>query len=242
MIQNKSKTQNTYARKAQIGWLEGSVPCSTRFDDPYYSRQDGLAETRYVFLDGNRLAERFAVCDRFTIAELGFGTGLNFLATSQLWHEIAPPTAKLDFFSFEQFPMAASDMAAALAVWPELTMFANPLFEAWENHDDRTDALELKADSISLTILFGDANTHLPQAGFSADAWFLDGFSPAKNPELWNEVLMAEVFRHTRPGGTLATYSAAGWVRRNLDAAGFRSERQPGYAGKRQMTAAIRPE
>ena len=118
MIQNKSKTQKTYARKAQIGWLEGSVPCSTRFDDPYYSRQDGLAETRYVFLDGNRLAERFAVCDRFTIAELGFGTGLNFLATSQLWHEIAPPTAKLDFFSFEQFPMAVSDMAAALAVWP----------------------------------------------------------------------------------------------------------------------------
>ena len=242
MIQNKSKTQSSETGKAQVGWLEGSVPCSTRFDDPYYSRQDGLAETRHVFLAGNRLAERFAACDRFTIAELGFGTGLNFLATAQMWHETAPPAAKLDFFSFEQFPMTAGDMAAALTVWPELTMLARPLLEAWSDSSNLTKVFELKNENIALTVLFGDANTRLPQAGFSADAWFLDGFSPAKNPELWNTTLMEEVFRRTRPGGTLATYSAAGWVRRNLETAGFRTERQPGYAGKRQMTVAMRPE
>lgn len=241
MIQNKSKTASDENGKAQIEWLEGAVPCSTRFDDPYYSKRDGLAETRHVFLAGNRLAERFAGCDRFTIAELGFGTGLNFLATAQLWAEAASATAKLDFFSFEQFPMEANDMAAALAVWPELAVLATPLLETWDGHGNGTKAFELKEANISLTVFFGDANTCLPQANFFADAWFLDGFSPAKNPELWNEVLMKGVFRHTRPGGTLATYSAAGWVRRNLDAAGFQTSREAGHAGKRQMTAGIRP-
>lgn len=241
MIQNKSKTQTTETGEARIEWLEGAVPCSTRFDDPYYSKSDGLAETRHVFLAGNRLAERFATCDRFTIAELGFGTGLNFLATAQLWRETAPPTAKLNFFSFELLPMAASDMATALAAWPELSTPAERLLKAWENHDSRSGSFELSAGNISLTVFFGDANTRLPQAGFFVDAWFLDGFSPAKNPELWNEALMAEVSRHTKPGGTLATYSAAGWVRRNLETAGFTTKRQPGHAGKRQMTVASRP-
>ena len=241
MIQNKSKTQNAETGEARIEWLEGAVPCSTRFDDPYYSKHDGLAETRHVFLAGNGLSERFSTCSHFTIAELGFGTGLNFLATLQLWNETAPASTKLDFFSFELFPMATHDMAAALAAWPELVTLTKPLLEAWESRNARIDTLEMKAGSINLTVFFGDANSRLPQTDFSADAWFLDGFSPAKNPELWNEDLMKEVFRHVRPGGTLATYSAAGWVRRNLEATGFLTARQPGHAGKRQMTVASRP-
>ena len=240
MIQNKSKTQGTESGQAQIEWLEGAVPCSARFDDPYYSRQDGLAETRHVFLAGNRLAERFADAGRFTVAELGFGTGLNFLATAMLWNETASPGAMLDFLSFEQFPMAATDMAAALAVWPELAALAKPLCDAWDNRGDGMEAFQLTMASTRLTVFLGDANIRLPQARFVADAWFLDGFSPARNPELWNEALLREVFCHTLPGGTLATYSAAGWVRRNLETAGFRTTRQPGHAGKRQMTVAVR--
>ena len=241
MIQNKSETATAETGKAAIEWLEGAVPRSTRFDDPYYSKRDGLAETRHVFLAGNRLAERFAACERFSIAELGFGTGLNFLAAAQLWSKTAPATARLDFFSFERYPMAANDMAAALAVWPELAASATLLAGAWEERAARSHTFSLSIANIALTVFLGDANTRLPQADFSADAWFLDGFSPARNPEMWNAPLMAEVFRHARPGGTLATYSAAGWVRRNLDAAGFRTTRQPGHAGKRQMTVATRP-
>lgn len=177
MIQNKSKTQGIEIGQAQIEWLEGTVPCSARFDDPYYSRQDGLAETRHVFLAGNRLAERFADAGRFTVAELGFGTGLNFLATAMLWNETASPGATFDFFSFEQFPMAATDMAAALAVWPELAALAKPLCDAWDNRGDGMEAFQLTMASTRLTVFLGDANIRLPQASL----WPMPGFSTASH-------------------------------------------------------------
>lgn len=241
MIQNKSKTQTDKIRKARIEWLEGGVPRSARFDDPYYSRQDGLAETRHVFLEGNMLAERFAGCRNFVVAELGFGTGLNFLATASLWKETAPENAELAFFSFEQFPIAARDMGTALNAWPQLHPMATALTKAWEERPPDEGLFSFELGNVRLAVFLDDANTSLPKAQFAADAWFLDGFAPARNPQLWNDVLMGEVYAHTRPAGTLATYSAAGWVRRNLEAAGFSTTRQPGYGGKRQMTTAHRP-
>jgi tRNA U34 5-methylaminomethyl-2-thiouridine-forming methyltransferase MnmC len=214
---------------AAIAWREGGLPVSTRFDDPYFSLQNGLAETRHVFLAGNRLPERFR--DGFRIAELGFGTGLNMLATVIAW-QAAGAQGRLSFTSFEAFPMAAPDIARALAAFPEALAVATPFLDAWAAGQTVFDLGGLRAE-----VILGDARETLPAWAGLADAWFLDGFSPAKNPELWSEALMAQVARHTAPGGTFATYTAAGFVRRGLQAAGFQVERRPGHGTKRHMTA-----
>ncbi|THH35417.1 FAD-dependent oxidoreductase [Aliishimia ponticola] len=206
-------------QRANIAWSAEGVPISTRFDDPYFSLADGLEETRHVFLSGNDLPARFR--DGFHVAELGFGTGLNFLATVQAWRAAGIP-GRLHFTSFEAFPMSDSDRTRALAAYDGLPV----------------DALS-GADDVNLTIVEGDARETLPRWDGCADAWFLDGFSPAKNPELWEEPLLAEVARHTAPQGTAATYTAAGFVRRGLEAAGFSVTRVTGYGRKRHMTRAV---
>ncbi len=218
-------------QRADIDWRDGDVPVSTRFDDPYFSLENGLEETRYVFLDGNGLPDRF--CDGFHVAELGFGTGLNFLTTLLAW-QAGGASGRLCFTSFEAYPMTAPDMAQALSAFPEVAEPARHLIRAWE----RGEADTTLADSVELRIIVGDARETLPEWQGKADAWYLDGFSPAKNPELWGPELMAEVGRHTAPGGTAATYTAAGFVRRGLDAAGFDVIRRPGYGRKRHMTVA----
>ena len=216
-------------QSSEVTW-RGEVPVSTRFDDPYFSFADGLAETRHVFLAGNGLPERF--CDGFQIAELGFGTGLNALAALHAWR-VSGTVGTLRFTSFEMFPMARPDMERALAVYPELGTLADELLEAFER-----DATQASLPDFDLTIVAGDARRTVLKWSGAADAWFLDGFSPAKNPELWEPALLVEVAKHTRPGGTAATYSAAGDVRRGLEAAGFEVERVPGFGRKRHMTVA----
>ncbi|MCH8466112.1 MAG: tRNA (5-methylaminomethyl-2-thiouridine)(34)-methyltransferase MnmD [Roseinatronobacter sp.] len=216
-------------QKASIDWRDGGIPVSARFDDPYYSLQSGLEETRHVFLRGNGLPERARA--GFHIAELGFGTGLNLLATHAALAQCPGP---IHFTSFEAFPMAAPDMARALAAFPELD--AAPLIAAIA-----TGATRFALGPLDVTLILGDARETLPQWQGRADAWYLDGFSPAKNPELWAEDLLAEVGRHTAPGGTFATYTAAGAVRRALAAAGFDVARQPGFGRKRHMSAGVRP-
>jgi len=205
-----------------LTWKPSGVPVATRFDDPYFSLEDGLAETRHVFLHGNDLPVRFA--PGFHIAELGFGTGLNYCAALQAWRA-AGMTEPLRYTAFELYPMDPADMARALAHFPELAAEADAL---------------AKGDTPGLTIVEGDARNALPNWDGTADAWFLDGFSPAKNPELWQPKLMQAVFDHTAPGGTAATYTAAGFVRRGLEAAGFTVTRAPGYGRKRHMTRAAR--
>ena len=212
-----------------LDW-NGNVPVARRFDDPYFSLSDGLAETRHVFLDGNGLPGRFG--QGFHIAELGFGTGLNALVALAAWRE-AGIDGPLLFTTFERFPMAAEDMARALAVYPGVRAEAQPILTAVAVGKTRIDRPDPTCD-----IVVGDARRTLPGWPGRADAWFLDGFSPAKNPELWEPALLAQVARHTRPGGTAATYSAAGHVRRALEAAGFTVERRPGFGRKRHMTAA----
>lgn len=207
-----------------LSWDRG-VPISTRFDDPYFSFADGLAETRHVFLAGNGLPGRLRA--GFHIAELGFGTGLNLLATHLAWN--GPGT--LRFTSFEAFPLAAASMARALEAFPEVRAAAGPFLEQWAR-GPRIDLPFLKAE-----VILGDARETLPAWAGKADAWYLDGFSPARNPGLWSPDLMAEVARHTAPGGTFATYSAAGHIRRALAEAGFTVTRRPGHGRKRHMTA-----
>lgn len=217
-------------QQPELDWRDEKIPVSRRFDDPYFSLDNGLEETRHVFLAGNDLPERFA--DGFQIAELGFGTGLNFLVTLAAWRE-SGVAGRLSFTTFEAFPMAAADRERALAAFPELGSLPEELTRALASGAGPYDF-----GDTTLTIIVGDARQTLSEQSFAADAWFLDGFSPAKNPELWGEDLMAEVGRLTKPDCTVATYTAAGHVRRALAAAGFDVTRVAGYGRKRHMTRA----
>jgi len=216
-----------------LEWRDDKTPVSAQFDDPYYSVDDGRAETEYVFIDGNQLKSRWPELSDCTIAELGFGTGLNFLETVRHWRSTKPNGGKLHFTSFEQFPISKDELAKALSNWPDLTDLASQLVEVW---DPSPELLDLEFDKdIKLTVYFGDANITLPNLKFAADAWYLDGFSPAKNPELWNDQLMQEVGNRTVAGGTFATYTAAGFVKRNLQFAGFQVQKIRGFGRKREM-------
>jgi len=212
-------------QQAEIEW-RGAVPVSTQFDDPYFSLDDGLAETLHTFLDGNDLPARFA--PGFHVAELGFGTGLNLLATWRAWLDHGTK-GLLRFTSFEAFPLAQSDMAQALTAYPELQSLAQPLIKAWPKRQLRTETLDL-------TVIIGDARQTLPNWTGKADAWFLDGFAPAQNPELWDPLLLTQVAQHTKTNGTFATYTAAGAVRRTLADAGFDVTRRAGFGRKRHMS------
>lgn len=217
-------------QQANLEWRDGAIPVSTQFDDPYFSLEDGLAETTHVFLQGNHLPDRFR--DGFHIAELGFGTGLNLLTAWAAWDQ-ADMSSPLTFTSFEAFPISADEMARALDAFPVLAPYATRLVNAWaQDHTLST------LDGINAQVVIGDARRTLPLEEFQADAWFLDGFSPAKNPELWDADLMKHVGTHTVSTGTLATYTAAGFVRRNLADAGFEITRVPGFGRKRHMTIA----
>ena len=217
---------------ARLAW-RGGVPVSARFEDPYFSLDDGLAETRHVFLAGNGLPGRFR--PGFRIAELGFGTGLNMLAAWIAWRE-AGVAGPLRYTGFEAFPLSAAETRAALAAFPEVAAVGGPLLDALGRGEAR-----IEAEGLSAEIVPGDARDTLPRWQGRADAWFLDGFAPAKNPELWGDALMAEVARHTAPGGSFATYTAAGHVRRALEQAGFSVTRLPGYGRKRHMSRGTLP-
>ena len=216
-----------------LEWRDDNLPVSRRFDDPYYSREDGRAETDHVFIRGNRLPERWLALETCTIAELGFGTGLNFLETVRQWQMVRKTDANLNFISFEQFPITKAEMQKALLAWSQLGHLSERLTRFWP---PQSDLLAVEFDErIQLTVYMGDANRKLPMSDFNADAWYLDGFSPAKNLELWNANLMHEVARHTVVGGTFATYTAAGFVRRNLRKSGFEVTKTNGYGRKRDM-------
>ena len=212
----------------QIEWRAG-VPVAQAFDDPYYSLSDGYHETVHVFLGGNDLPARFRA--GFHIAELGFGTGLNCLTALAAWRA-SGQQGPLRFTSFEAFPLPPEDIERALLPFDAITDLGAPLAAVLAGD---TAALP----DLDLEIVEGDAREALPAWGGAADAWFLDGFAPAKNPELWEPALMQEVARHTASGGTFATYTAAGVVRRSLAAAGFEVRRAPGYGRKRHMTQGV---
>lgn len=216
-------------QQAQLSWRDGDLPVSDQFDDPYFSLANGLLETGHVFLAGNDLPARFA--PGFHIAELGFGTGLNLMAAWKAWEE-SGQTTPLRFTSFEAFPMAPADMARALEAFPDVKPWAERFLAQW------TGGGACAFDTLELEVVIADARVSLPEWTGRADAWFLDGFSPAKNPELWQEDLMQAVADHTKPGGTAATYTAAGFVRRGLASAGFEVERTSGFGHKRHMTRA----
>jgi len=178
-----------------LAWTDDGVPYAPAFDDTYFARGNGLGETRQVFLAGNGLPERWRDAGDFTIAELGFATGLNFVETWRQWRESAPPDGRLTYVGFERFPLDADQMRRVLERWPELAALAAPLLRRWPpGGADTTWRLD---PSVRLRLILGDANATLPEWTGAADAWYLDGFAPAKNPELWNAPLM--------PAGCAAT-------------------------------------
>ncbi len=214
-------------QNASLAWQDDGAPRSTLFDDPYFSSEGGLDETRHVFLQGNGLPERFV--DGFHIAELGFGTGLNLLATWQAWRN-SGARGKLRFTSFEAFPLSLPDMKRACACWPELAELADLLLQNWPLQGP------VNLGDVEVEVIIGDISATLPAWQNKADAWFLDGFSPSKNPDMWSEITMLEVGKHTASNGTFATYTSAGHVRRSLAEAGFGVERVQGFGRKRHMS------
>ena len=212
-----------------LTWTDQETPVSTMFDDPYFT--GGLEETQHVFLAGNDLPARLR--DGFHVAELGFGTGLNLLALAALWSG----TGMLHYTSFEAFPLRAQDMQRALA--PFALPAAAALVAQWDASVGAIRRIDLPG--VRADIHIGDARQTVPAWQGRADAWFLDGFAPARNPDLWGEALLHQVAAHTMAGGTLATYTAAGHVRRALADAGFEVTRVPGYGRKKHMTIARMP-
>ncbi len=247
---------------ANVSWEDG-VPVAADYGDIYFSRRDGVAESRAVFLEGNDLPRRFAALkDDFCVAEIGFGTGLNFLLTRAAFLAAAAPSARMHYVSFERHPLSSADRrlfaAAVTAEHPQLgaalkalDAMAPPRLAGWHRRI-------LDGGRVRLSLYLGDAAVGLADwaamaTGSGADAWFLDGFAPARNPELWATGLLAALPVLSRPGASIGTFSVAGAVRRGLTAAGFDVERVPGPLGKRQVlrgrlraglgqTAPARPE
>jgi tRNA 5-methylaminomethyl-2-thiouridine biosynthesis bifunctional protein len=228
-----------------LDWQDG-LPFSSRFGDVYFSADSGLEEKRHVFLQGNRLKERVAALsagESFAIGEAGFGTGLNFLCAWQLFEQSAPPGAGMDFLSIEKYPLGDDELCAALALWPALQPFADALLARWPQRVPGWNRWHFDGGRVRLTLVFGDVAEVLPQLpDGNVDAWFLDGFSPAKNPEMWSEEVLTGIARASRPGATLATYTCAGWVRRGLQQAGFAVERATGFGRKREMLRGTRAD
>ncbi|MDR3104946.1 MAG: bifunctional tRNA (5-methylaminomethyl-2-thiouridine)(34)-methyltransferase MnmD/FAD-dependent 5-carboxymethylaminomethyl-2-thiouridine(34) oxidoreductase MnmC [Yokenella regensburgei] len=231
---------------ANLEFNTEGTPVSRDFDDVYFSNDNGLEETRYVFLGGNKIAERFPEHPRslFVVAESGFGTGLNFLTLWQAFtaFRATHPQAtlqRLHFISFEKFPLRAEDLRLAHQHWPELAEMAAELQTQWPLPVAGCHRLLLDEGRVTLDLWFGDINeltdTLDDSLNQSVDAWFLDGFAPAKNPDMWTPNLFAAMARLARPGGTLATFTSAGFVRRGLQEAGFTMQKCKGFGRKREM-------
>lgn len=215
-----------------------ATPTAKDFGDIYFSADGGLEEARAVFLTGCGLPDRWMDRDVFTIAELGFGSGLNFLAAWQAWLD-SGAKGRLHYISVEGFPFERGDLHRALCEFPELSALATPLIEHWPGPVRGLHRRHF--GNVSLTLIHDAVSPALRSQAFRADAWFLDGFSPAKNADMWRAAIMREVARLSAPGARCATFTVAGDVRRALSAAGFDVSREPGFGRKRQRLEAIMP-
>ncbi len=220
---------------ARLELAPDGTPVSERYGDVYHSTAGGHAQARHVFLGGNGLPERWRERAEFSVLETGFGLGLNFMATWLAWRNDLRRSDCLQFISVEKHPFPAIDLALAHGVWPEFAALSKALCVAWPELVAGEHRVSLDDGRVVLRLLFGDANDALMSLDASVDAIYLDGFSPAKNPELWSPAVCQQLARIAHPGATLATWSVAGSVRRALAAAGFEVARCPGFAGKRQM-------
>ena len=222
-----------------LEWRDDGTPVARAFDDVYFSQSDGLEETRSVFLKACGLPEGWADKSSYVIAELGFGTGLNFLGTLDMWEKSARrPDAWLHFLSVEKFPLPKAAAEKAFERWPDLKPYAEALLKRWPDRAMGLYRIDFPEFQASLTLYIGEADDWLSTAVFKADAWFLDGFAPAKNETMWSEALLQKLGPHCHEGTRIGTYTVAGAVRRGLAAAGFSVEKAPGFGRKRERLVA----
>lgn len=224
-----------------LDWSADGQPRSRLYGDVYFSAEDGLAEARAVFLAGCGLPDAWTSRARFTVAELGFGTGLNILALIDLWWRTRPEGAYLHVFSIEAHPITADEARRALSHWPELADLAQRLIAHWPGRARGMHRIEIPDLGVLLDVAIGEVTEALSGWSGRADAWFLDGFAPARNPAMWTDEVLGLVAARSAPGAIAATFTVAGQVRRGLAAAGFEVKKAPGFGRKRERLAARWP-
>ena len=225
-------------RSPHLTWTEEDAPRSGRFGDVYFSREDGLSETRAVFLAGCGLPEAWEGRRHFTVAELGFGTGLNIAALLDLWRRSGPAEGRLHIFSVEGYPLSREEAARALAAWPELQAPVEALLAAWPRLTPGIHRLDLPAFRATLDLAIGEVEPMLSGWSGQADAWFLDGFAPSTNPGMWSDGVMDLIAARSAPDARVATFTVAGVVRRGLADRGFAVDKRPGHGRKRERLEA----
>ena len=227
--------------RAELDWTADGAPRSRVFDDIYFSREGGLDETRAVFLQGCSLPEAWSGRRRFTVAETGFGAGLNVLALLDLWRKSRPAGGRLSIFSVEAYPLTRDEARRALSAWPELADLSALLTSRWPRLAPGFHRIDLPELDATLDLAIGEALWGLQAWSGAADAWFLDGFAPAKNPGMWRDEVLQAIAARSAPGARLATFTVAGSVRRGLRAAGFEAVKRPGHGAKRERLEAALP-
>ena len=241
-----SESKNKQINYAQIHWSDQSEPISTLFDDVYFNTEEGIEESFYVFFQGNQLHERWLECksEHFSIAETGFGTGLNFLVTCLNFQKFLKqhpekPLKRLFFSSFEKYPLKKQDLMTALQRWPSLKSYVKPLITQYPLALIGCHRIVFEALEITLDLWFGDVEQTLPTLYHSPlgifDCWYLDGFAPSKNPDMWSESLFKRIAESCKQDATISSFTAAGFVRRGLITAGFTMNKRKGYGKKREM-------
>ncbi|MDH0646254.1 tRNA (5-methylaminomethyl-2-thiouridine)(34)-methyltransferase MnmD, partial [Pseudomonas sp. GD03867] len=228
-------SDTTLPQHAQIDWDDQGRPHSRQYDDVYFAINEGIDETLHVFIEQNHLRQRYAELAPggcLVIGETGFGTGMNFFCAWQLFAELAHAEARLHFVSVEKYPLSRDDLERAMRLWPQLAPFTRPLLDQYVAIHPGFQQLSLDGGRVTLTLMIGDALEQLPQLDARIDAWFLDGFAPAKNPDMWTPELFAQLARLSHPGTTLGTFTTTGWVRRALIEAGFAMKKVPGIGKK----------
>jgi tRNA 5-methylaminomethyl-2-thiouridine biosynthesis bifunctional protein len=222
----------------RLDWTTEGVPRAAAFDDIYFSRAGGLAESEAVFLHGCGLPDAWRGKHRFAICELGFGTGLNVLAAWRAWKTTRSPHAVLHISTIEAFPLAREDAARALERFPEVQTLTDALLAHWHVRVYAPQRLWFPEDGFALTLFIGEAETILAQMRGGFDAWVLDGFAPARNAAMWSPEMFRHMARLSNPGARAATFTVASEVRRGLEAAGFTVEKKPGFGAKRERLEA----
>ena len=229
-------------------WRDGQ-PYSSLFDDIYYSSGDseaipGESEFNHVFFKNNGMPERWQQRDDFVIAELGFGSGLNCVLTIKKWLQHCAESNKrkiLHYIAIEKYPLSAATIGQLISGYPELRPVCDELVENYPPAIEATHSRSLFDGRVFVHFKFMDVNDALENERLEVDAWYLDGFSPAKNPEMWSQSIFEKIAKNSRNGATCSTYTAAGFVRRNLQSAGFVVDKVSGYGKKREMLVARLP-
>jgi len=224
---------------ARLDWSQSGGPRASDYGDVYFSVENGLEETREVFLKACNLPQAWAGKPVFVVGELGFGTGLNALALWQLWRESGNRDGWLHFVSVEKHPLSLEQAKRAFADWPQLAELSSRLLEQWPTRLKGPHRLVFPEDRFTITVFHDEAESALSQMRAQMDCWFLDGFAPARNEAMWSQPVFDQLGRLSRPGAMVGTFTVAGAVRRGLAAAGFDVSKRPGFGRKRERLQAV---